>query len=313
MFFVCIGSRGVGKRFSVMDYFLSQWKKKGTPFVWIRLTTISTQKMLANKATKLVDPELVRKYDLELTTKGMDVYDHGKPMCKVLALSEMAKEKGVALHDSQYDGYYNICCDEFQREPGEAKRFDITYNLVGTLENLCRFRKDKIRIFLICNLLEDANEILADGFNFIPEVYGRYKLKSKRAVIDYIPPSMKYQKKRKGTVADYLQPNASNFTNRLSQDMSLVYSGVLRRPSGIIKFTKNPDDWFTVWNERVICPYKNEKLKFVIAMRPYIDERFVPDARDAVYAQYDARALLFKNLITQKKFEKRLEMLRQAR
>lgn len=69
--------------------------------------------MLANKADKLVDPDLRRKYDLELTTKGMDVYDHGEKMCKVLALSEMAKEKGVALFDKDYDGYYNIVCDEF--------------------------------------------------------------------------------------------------------------------------------------------------------------------------------------------------------
>lgn len=118
-FFVLIGAREAGKSYWVMDFCLNQWKKYGTPFVWIRLTDISRQKMLCNNASKLVDPDLVRKYGLQLKTKGMDVFDLSrdpekkKPMCKVLALSEMAKEKGVALFDKDYDGWYNICCDEF--------------------------------------------------------------------------------------------------------------------------------------------------------------------------------------------------------
>lgn len=344
LFYVLIGARECGKSYAVMDYCLRQYKKTGAPFVWVRLTTISTQKMLQNKASKLVDADLVRKYDLELTTKGMDVFDHGRPLCKVLALSEMAKEKGVALFDCENDLPINIVCDEFQREPGEPVRFDALYNLTGTLENLCRSRKHNTKIFLICNLLEEANDILAEGFKFIPEEYGLYKLVrnkkqlqdylkmcaegrkkeadelyanvdfGKRAVIHYIAPSMKYLKRRKNAVANILQPEASNYTNEFSQDRSLLSKTPLTKPTGIIKFSKSKSDWFVIWDNNKIAPYNKENIKsLVIAMRPYIDEIFDPKARDQVFARYDARALYFTNLITQKRFEHQLSRVRQTR
>lgn len=324
-----------------MDYCLRQYKQHGNPFVWVRLTTISTQKMLANKANKLVDADLVRKYDLNLKTKGMDVYDGDNLMCRVLALSEMAKEKGVALFDCEDDRPLTIVCDEFQREPGEPVRFDALYNLTGTLENLCRSRKHGIKIILICNLLEEANDILADGFKFIPEEYGRYKLVrhkaklldylamcengqkkeadikyadvdfGKRAIIDYIPPSHKYLVRRKNAVANILQPTASNYTNEFNQDRTLITKAPLQKLTGLIKFTKDKNDWFCIWDGRKIAPYKKETVKDnIIAMRPQIDEIFHPKARDAIIALYDARGLVFTNLITQKRFEHELARIR---
>lgn len=344
LFYILIGARECGKSYAVMDYCLRQYKKTGAPFVWVRLTTISTQKMLQNKAAKLVDADLVRKYDLELTTKGMDVFDHGRPLCKVLALSEMAKEKGVALFDCENELPMNIVCDEFQREPGEPVRFDALYNLTGTLENLCRSRKHNTKIFLICNLLEEANDILAEGFKFIPEEYGIYKLVrnkqklqdylkmcargqkkeadelysnvdfGKRAIIHYIPPSLKYLKRRKNAVANILQPEASNYTNEFSQDRSLLSKQPLIKPIGLIKFSKDKCDWFVIWDNNKIAPYNKENIKnLVIAMRPYIDEIFDTKARDMIFARYDARALYFTNLITQKRFEHHLSRVRQTR
>ena len=194
------------------------------------------------------------------------------------------------------------------REPGEVKRFDITYNLVGTLENLVRSRKHHVRIFLICNMLEDANEVLV-GLNFIPEQFGRYKLKSKRAVIDYIPPTETYLNRRKGTVADILMPEASNFTNKLETDKALIYKGKLHAPAYIIKFSKNRNDWFVVWDNDVIKEYCNEH-KPVYPMRPYLDEIYSPEFPAQVIARFDARAYKFVNLITQKKFQKCLELLK---
>lgn len=315
IFYLLLGAREAGKSYAVMEYCLRQWTEKGTPFTWIRLTDVSTKKMLLNNGAKFIDPDLVRRFDIELKVKGMDVFDlkrdpgMKRPMAKVLALSQMAKEKGVALFDKDYDGWYNIVCDEFQREPGERKTFDITYNLVGTLENLVRSRKDKVRIFMICNLLEEANDVLC-SFNFIPEEFGRYKLKSKRCVIDYIPPSEAYLKRRKGTVADLLAPTASNFTNVLTVDRSLLYKGKLKKPCGIVKFGKSPEEWFTVWNDRVIVKYNKEKGLPVIAMRPYLDEIFEPGLRDSILLRYDARCLYFRDMITQKTFQKYLELLK---
>ena len=318
MFYILIGAREAGKSYAVMDYCLRQWVEHGTPFTWIRLTSISTQKMLANNANKFVDADLVRKYNIQLRTNGMDVYDitrdpeKKKPMAKVLALSEMAKEKGVALFDKDYKDYYNIVCDEFMREPGERKLFDITYNLVGTLENLVRSRKDKVRIFMICNLLENANDVLC-ALNFIPEEFGRYKLKKKRAVIDYIPPSTAYLRRRKGTVSDILTPTASNFTNNLSIDRSLLCKNALVRPVAIIKFGKHDDECYTIWNDRIIAPYNKEKGPPIIAMRPYLDEVFNPELRDSVILRFDARHFYYRNLITQKRFQKDLELIKGSR
>ena len=59
-------------------------------------------KMLANKAEKLVDADIARKYDLQLTVKGNNVYDHGEKMATVLALSTFANDKGVALFDKDF-------------------------------------------------------------------------------------------------------------------------------------------------------------------------------------------------------------------
>lgn len=96
---------------------------------------------------------------------------------------------------------------------------------------------------------------------------------------------------------------SSNFTNVISVDKSLLFKGALRTPELIIKFTTSPDHWFTVWNDRVICKYNKEKLPNIITMRPYCDDMYSPQLRDNVIQRYHARAFLFRDTITQKRFE----------
>ena len=310
MFYVIVGAREAGKSFSIMNFFLNQWKTNGTPFYWIRLTDVSVKKMLGGKhCEKFVDADLARKYDLDLTKKGDTVYDHGQKMATVLALSEMAKQKGVAYYDNEYEGYYNIMIDEFQREPGEKNTFDIPYNMAGTLENIVRSRKEKVRIFLVANLLEECSDVLANSFNFIPEKFGIYKLKSKRCVIEYIEPTAQYLKRRKGAVANILQGSASNYTNAQEIDRTLIYKGKIYKPKAVIKFRKDKESWFSIWDDNIIVPYKGEK-KPIIAMRPYIDEVYQPEVVADMFALYDARKFVFRNLITQKKFERELSLIR---
>ena len=146
----------------------------------MRISETSTKAMLANKANKLVDPDLYRKYNLELTTKGMEVYDHGKPYMTVIPLSQFSKLKGVGFYDKDFDGYYNMVLDEFQLEKGEKRTcFDILYNFIGMCENIARTTKNKVRVFLLGNTLEEASTILK-AFNFLPEKFGRFYLKSKK-------------------------------------------------------------------------------------------------------------------------------------
>ena len=305
-FFILLGGREAGKSYSVMDSFVGDWKKKGKPFTWLRLTEASQKKMLNNKADKFIDADLRRKYDLDLTVKGCQVFDHGKPMAKVLALSTFYNDKGVALFDNEFDLGYNICLDEMNREKNEKKTFDINYAFVNQMENLVRSTKERLRIVLIGNTLEEASDIMC-SFNFIPEEFGRYKVRKKRAVIDYIAPSEKYLRRRKGTVADLLASEESTFTNKIEVDKTLVYKGRLHKPTAVIKFSK--EKIYTLWDSKVVTEYKNEKVP-VISMRPYLDHIFNTEQRDTIISQFNNRGFLFRNLITQKKFKKDLELLK---
>lgn len=146
--------------------------------------------------------------------------------------------------------YYHICLDEFQLEKTQRSQGDICYQFVNQLENLVRSTKERMRIFLIGNTLEECSDILT-MFNFIPEQFGRYKLKSKRCVIDYMPNSEQYKARRKGSVSDILTPQASNFTNEISFDKSLVTQQRLVKPTAIIHFSKTVK--FTVWDSNVVA------------------------------------------------------------
>lgn len=308
-FFILLGGREAGKSYDVMKRFLSDWKNKNKPFTWIRLTEASQKKMLSNKADKLIDADLRRKFDLDLTVKGIQVFDHGKPMCKVLALSTFYNDKGVALFDNEYDLGYNICLDEMNREQCERRTFDINYAFVNQMENLVRSTKDKLRIVLIGNTLEEASDILC-SFEFIPEEWGRYYIRKKRAVIDYIPPSEKYLMRRKGTIADLLAPTSSTFTNKIDTDKTLLYKGRLIKPDYVIQFDRETK--FTVWDGNKITKYNGENVR-VVPMRPYLDQVFATEARDIIFTLYNTRSFLFRNLITQKEFKKNLELLKPSR
>ena len=327
IFYILLGGREVGKSYSVTNFFVDQFVNKGIPFTWLRLTETQTRKLLQNNAEKLVDPDLRRKYNLDLVTGGNNVYQvtkrsepdkNGKTkvlekklMARVYAISTFYSDKG-SIFDKDFlndpNMRYNIAIDEFEREKGEKNTFDITYSLVNQLENLVRSTKERCKIFFLGNTLEDASDILC-AFNFIPEEFGVFKLKSKRCVIHNIPPSDAYKKRRKGTIADILMPNASTFTNKIDTDKTLVNKKPLVSPNYVIKFTKNKDDWFTVWDSNIIAKYNGEQ-KSVIAMRPYIDEVFSADIQKKMITLFDTRSFQFRNLITFKQFQNCMEMLK---
>lgn len=321
IFYFLLGGREAGKSYATTDFFCRQWKKYGRPFYWLRLSETSAQKLKMNNAEKLIDPDIRRKYDLDIVTSGDNIYEvtkrdkdgkvQGKKlMAKVLALATFYNDKGSGLFDKDFlddpNMYYNICLDEMNRELNEKKSFDIVYAFANQLENLVRSTKQRLRVICIGNTLEEASDILC-AFNFLPEDFGRFKLKKKRAIIEYIEPSEKYLTRRKGTVADILMPQASTFTNKIKTDTTLVNSKRLIKPTEIIKFNKELA--FTVWDGNVIAPYNREKAP-VVAMRPYIDELFNQDNRNRVIELFDTRSYTYKNLITFKKFQKELELLK---
>ena len=291
------------------------------------MTETAARKLLQNNAEKLVDPDLRRKYDLDLITSGNNVYEitkRSKPdkngktkilekklMARVYALSTFYNDKG-SIFDKDFlndpNMRYNVAIDEFQREKGEKNTFDILYSLVNQLENLLRSTKERTKIFFLGNTLEEASEILC-AFNYIPESFGIFKLKTKRCVIHNIEPTEEYKERRKGTIADILMPTASTFTNKIDTDNSLINKSQLIAPNYVIKFTKDKAHWYTVWNSNIVTKYNGEK-KPVVAMRPYLDEVFNVETQKNMIMLFDTRSLQFRNLITFKQFQSDMEALK---
>lgn len=333
LFYILLGGREAGKSYAVTDYFVNSFVNNGIPFYWLRLTEKQANKLLQNNAEKLVDPDIRRRYGLDLVTSGNNVYSvkrepycvHHKDgsvewkskivdkklMAKVYALSTFYGDKGSIfdkdfLNDPKMQ--YHVAVDEFQREKGEKNTFDILYALVNQLENLLRSTKERTKIFFMGNTLEEASDVLC-AFNFIPEEFGRYKLKKKRAVIEYIEPSDAYLKRRKGTIADLLMPTASTFTNKIETDKTLIDKRRPKRVTRIVKFTKSKDTWFTVWDGGLIRKYNGETMMGVVAMRPYLDEVYNADLMKSVVTLFNSRSFTYANLITFKSFQKEMELL----
>ena len=336
-FLFLIGGAQAGKSYAIVDFFISQFMEHGTPFYWFRLTEAQCQVLLKNNAEKLIDPDIKRRYNLEIVTSGTNIYttqykekitkkkdgteevkivedkSKRKLMARVIALSTFYKQKGAGYFDKDYEGWYNIGLDEFQPEANEKRTFDIVYAFVRSMENIVRNTdgkrtKARVRVIAAANLLEEASDILC-CFNFLPEKFGTFKLKSKRCVINYIEPTEKYKEMRKGSIADMLLPNSSMYSNKQTIDYTLVYKGRLNKPTAVIKFSKDEKDWFTIWDSKVICKYNREK-KPVIAMKPYIDEVYMAEQQKNIVAIFDSRGFLFRNLITFKEFQTSLELLK---
>lgn len=320
MFYFLIGGRMSGKSYAVMDFFLSQFTKKGTPFYWLRLTPASAKKILNNNAQDLVDPDLRYKYKLDLTVRGECVYrvirrnDQGKIlekrlMCRVMALSTYYNNKGQGIFDKDWlkknpGKFYNICLDEMNRETTERDTFDIVKAFANQLENIARTTKKRIRVICIGNTLDEASDILA-AFNFIPHEFGRFKLKRHKAVVENIPITDAYVKRRKGSAADILAGDEPTFTNEIKLDSSRINTCKMVRPSYIIVFDKNTK--FTVWDGNIVAPFNKEKCN-QIAMRPALDLPYDKESVNQVINLFNTKSFWYRNLMTQVNFKKELRV-----
>ena len=317
IFRIILGGRMTGKSYSVTDRMCKLKKKYGDDVkcYWMRISDTSTKALLCNKADKLVDPDLKRKYELELTTKGNTVYNRGKTFCEVYPLSSFGKMKGVGFYDKDFKGKYFIVLDEWMLEQGERKTsFDILYNFIGMCENFLRTTKQNVEVWMLGNTLEEASTILK-AFNFIPEKFGRFKLRSKRCIIDNLEPTEEYLKDRKGSIADILGGgNMSNYTNMLNKDKSLITKERGKKPTAIIKFGKTTDKWYTVWDGKLIKKYNKEKLPIEsdFCMLPYINSYYSLERRQTIFDMYNARVFKFPNLIVQAYFQEELRLIKKS-
>lgn len=316
--FVLCGGRQTGKSYSVMRWGCTRKIELGDKmkFYWLRLTDAQCDALKVNGADKLIDPDLKRKYDLKTYTKGSTVYAyHGDDkktafeFCDILSCSTFYSTKGVGYFDKDFDGEYLLVLDEMNREECEKRSFDIVYNFSNLIQNLVRNTDTKIRVIMIGNTLSEASDILS-AFNFIPPDFGRYKLKSKRLVVDNIMRSDTNKALTDRSLSMTLTPDSSTFTNEVEIDTSLlVNKRKCTIPEYIIKFNKSPSTWFTVWNGNIIKPYNGEQ-KRAIAMRKYLDEVFMLDNINLVFDQFNARAYYFTNIAVFKRFQRELKSLK---
>ena len=312
--FLMIGARERGKTFTVQDYVLNCFfnpksKLYKVPFYWMRLNDIAIKNMIMNGAAKMFEPLLVRKYHLEnLKVKGDSIFIGKDLLCRVYGLSNAYNNKGAALFDAKTFKGVNIIVDEVALEKGQRKTFDITYNLRMQIENICRSSRENVKVFFMLNNTEETPEIIAQ-FGFIPVEFGVYKLKRKHCVIDYIPNNKAYETRRKTALANEIDTGTGNFTNKFVKDLELLYKGRLVHPTLVVKFSKDPGDWFTIWDNNIICPYNGEK-KESIAMKRYINDTFIPELRDSIIEQEDVRAYKYKDILTQSLWRKNMELIK---
>lgn len=104
--FVYTAVRGIGKSVISVETAIILKRKYGYENVkcyYFRLTDLSIKAMLANHGAKAVDPYLIEKYNMVITTKNNIVYDHGKPLLEFYPLvSAGSKGKGSAFYDCNF-------------------------------------------------------------------------------------------------------------------------------------------------------------------------------------------------------------------
>lgn len=332
-FFYLLGGREAGKSYSVMKWATNRKLKNpdNVKLYWFRLTEASQKKLLGGGAADLLDPDLKRKYKLKTCTLGNKVYTYKekeqineitgkkqtiktdkKEFCRVMACSTFYNDKGIGYFDNEYKGEYICVLDEMNREQSERNTFDIVYAFTNQLENVLRSTKTKVKIIMIGNTLEEASDLLAN-LNFIPDTFGRYKLKRKKAVVDYIKPNEAYLLRRKEATANLMNGQASTFTNEVQIDRSLLINKRKRTsPQFIIKFWKETNTWFTLWNDGIISPYNNEHRP-PIAMRRYLDELYNQETINSIIERFDVRAFKFTSLACFKRFQKQMRLLKPSR
>lgn len=337
IFFILLGGRGCGKTFSTQKYCIKRWLKKGEPFCWLRLKEPSVRKLLANDGHDFIDAMLISKFNLDKykwRCKGNVIYLDNKEFCRILALSTFYQDKGVALNGKlktsqlkttnelankclrrQLQKYKTLVLDEMNAERSEKRTFDIVYALVNQLETLCRLDTDK-RVFMLGNTLDEGSDILAQCFRFIPNEYGVYHIKSKRAVIHYIEDSEKYKEARKNSIAGILAPEESTFTNKVVSDVDLVVRDkkfLANPPSYIINFGQGRERYL-VYGDVITSRKIPEGLTNEIAMVPYTPGlAYNKVLADSVITRVQMRQFKFDMLYTLKKFYRNIRLLKDSK
>ena len=332
--YAILGSRGRGKSVISLDAPLAAKEKYGYDNVkiyYFRVNEISVKELLANNGSKAVDPVLVDKYNLELTSKKNTIYNRGKSLMECYSLVSAAKVgKGVSFYDYKFlndrpldkDGkpikrFIYLILDEFLMAEGVEKKSvgDPLSQWKIYLESILRDQErldyDAVKIFYLANSVSECAHFLGGLFNYIPAPgdFGIKKLTRRHAIVWNVPNSQQYIEKRKKSVtADIIDYDEDpNYTNIVQRDLELVIpkSYRLRKVTALIQFSKTPDKWFCVYDGIYIKKFNKETLKksLYIPMYRHLDSNFNLDVTKNILEQYDVRGFRYANIMSMALFQ----------
>ena len=341
--FIFAGARGRGKSVISLDAPIASCEKYGyenNKIYYFRLSDLSVKQILANNADKLVDPLLVDKYKMKISRKGNIVYNHGKKLLEVYSLVNAPKNKGSALFDY---GFLNnrpidpktgkpikrfiwLILDEFQIAEG-LERNSIANKSTAALfkiytETILRDQQfldyPAVRCFYLANNVAECSSFTTEmwGYYMPPGKTDIVKCRRKNAVFINVPNSDAYVDKRKkaitGSITDF--ENDSNYSNQISIDMSMIKPRKTRihKVTALIKFSKNPNDWYCIYDDKYIKRYNKQTVAkdLVIPMMRHLDDTFLQERKDKIMELYDFQAFMYCDVATLANFRARMKELK---
>lgn len=336
--FIYTAVRGIGKSVISVETAIILKRKYGYDNVkcfYFRLTDNSVKAMLANKGEKSIDPYLISKYDLKLTAKGNKIYDDGKPLIEFYPLvSAGSKGKGVNLYDCNFFKKYQeegkktfviTIWDEFLMAEGIEKK-----SIGDPVEQYKIYKEAILRDaevisdynavynFLLANNVSECAAVTGALYNYIPNPNNtkRVFLTRKRAMFWNVPITDAYIKKRKNSynanIMDY--NNDPNYSS-IKRDLTLIKPKQTRlhKVTNLIKFDKfDKKKWFCLYDSKYIRQYRGECVNkaIIIPMKRYLDEFFSPEIVETIFDRFDARALMFADLMSMALFQSQLKLLK---
>lgn len=334
--FVITAVRGIGKSVISVESAIILKRKYGYDNVkcyYFRATDLSVKAMLANHGQKAIDPYLVRKYKLQISTKGNIVYDHGKPLIEFYPLvSATSIGKGVNLYDYNFfEDYYKdgkkrfvvTIWDEFMLDEGLGKK------TVGDPVGQYRIYREAIlrdaqRMPYNCNinwfLANNCSEIASvtgQLFNYIPNPtnFKPTKLTRKHTVFWNVPVTKKYIDFRKSSLnADIMDYNNDpNYTNVI-RDLTLIKpkKTKIHKPTLLIKFSESSSDWFCIYDGKYIKLYNGETIpkSNIIPMRRHLNEIYNKEAIQGLMDAYDTKSFMYYNILAMSSYSYQMKLLK---
>lgn len=316
-----VGHRGRGKSVIAWESVYSFKKNYGWDNVrvyYFRNSQIALNNVLANNCMQLL-PDVTREWhQTELSRKVNVVYDHNKMLCTCYPLVSAAKlGKGISDNCETWiktapinpktgkrikrfvifilEEFLN---DETQEIQGHGNPFIQYQTYLGTLIRLVNNKElgyDAIKCFYLANDVSEKGtaEWIGQHLNYIPKKgeYGIVKLTRQNALIWTIPDTEEYKKAvDESIVGKMAAEDDSNYSNVINQDYSLIKPKriKLHKITRLIKFSKQRNQWFCLWDGIYIKMYNNEDINksLVIPMSGHIDKFYDKELANDIVARY---------------------------